>query len=959
MNIHSFCLKAHHQSQIKQLDVSQLNQQYSNDANQIEFVSLYENDALNVTIKGYDSACLAVRGEILRNNPVETILAINSPNVEAIYHPEIKGLLTEIARELNVEIKVHAASEAKIRIAGSIDSVELARVKILVLLDQLAGLNIEFLHDIPCFLHFLLSGRKHVQLHSVMDETATNIYLQSPFSHLTRQHQDDGLIYLTGESTSSLARAKELLKKLTAQKMKSMHCKDSNMEPKKLDWILLNKRNELRKIMRDNGSYFKFPVLGSGSNSISVYAENRIYVERSIRLLNHLTSSIYEASFELINGIENHDMAAVLSQLSQTFGVDVTYQPQTRKIELFGTEEQVCSAYRLLGDMSCVKGNHQSTMFALELATEQREFVSGKKNGKINKIMKTYAVTIRFSVSNEYNSRIIVESTDHNKALEGLAMLQDELPAETSFYVPEIYHRRIIGVAGKNIQKVMKKYGVYVKFSGAEEFASLGGYFENEDNVVARTPMKNQMNLEHLKLSVTEFIGFQKDRDFVSMTVAIPYHLQRIIPSKYSCQLREICRTNNAKIWWPERLGSDNVVVYGPQTQIALVASYLSQFVSKEVHLAIALTQEMEVVLSDAAFIASIQTKLCAALQNVELAQAVVLDQPNYKNKILEWNSGYSTDCSKIMIFRFLCHNLNHCAQDVDRAKDIIKALIEAEELPFDELAATDQEPNYISQDVQNHLLPSSILASTPALSEEPVFDMDIPPSPPLSESYAAACHPYDNTALLMPSMASSSLSAPFPTARNIWASPRIQNNNSLAPIVQGGERLLHMNQYPFSLQPPLSPPTYQQAFSMLQESSLLKQQRNSSMRPSTSAPTIGMKQQQQQPHHKSWPDVFFGGRDLFDALPSRRASASTQYAFELYPNGPTTSLASSPSMHYHQQQQQLGYKSAALMNKYQHQFNIIAQSSPFVYSNSPLPPLANGASYNNPSRQEYTRFHN
>ncbi|KAI8645403.1 hypothetical protein BD408DRAFT_459344 [Parasitella parasitica] len=618
--------------------------------------------------------------------------------MNAIFHPEIKNALTDIAKEIDVKIKVHSASEAEIHIVGSIDSVELARVKILVLLDQLAGWNVDSLHDIPCYLHFLLSGRKHVQLQSIMEETSTNIYLQSPFSHLTTQDQNDGLIYLTGESTSGLVRAKELLKKLTAQKLQSMYCKDSKMEPKKLDWILLNKRDELRKIMRDNGSYFKFPLLGSGSNTVSIYAENRIYVERSIRLLNYLTSSIYEASFELTNNIQNHNVATILSQLSQTSGVDVTYLQQTGKIELFGTEEQVRSAYSLLGDAPCVKGNYHFTTFGLELATDQREFVSGKKNGKINKIMKTCAVNIRFAVSNEYSSRIILESTDHNKALEGLAMLQDELPAETSFYVPEIYHRRIIGVAGKNIQKVMKKYGVYVKFSGAEEFTSLGGYFENEDNVVARTPMKNRTNLEHLKLSVTEFIGFQKDRDFLSTTVAIPYQLQRIIPSKYSSQLREICRTNNTKIWWPECLGSDNVVVYGPQTQISLVVAYLAQFVSKEFHVAVVLTPELEAVFSDAESIASMQAKIRTALQNVELAQAVVMDQPNYKNDVLEWNSGYSTESSKILIFRFICHDANHCAQDIERAKAIVKTWTESKDLPFDELAATDQEPNYISQ---------------------------------------------------------------------------------------------------------------------------------------------------------------------------------------------------------------------------------------------------------------------
>ncbi|KAL9548218.1 hypothetical protein MBANPS3_005799 [Mucor bainieri] len=963
MNIHSFCLSAHHNHQIKELDVNQSNQQFSNDEAQVQFVPLYDNgNALNVLIKGHHvTACMKAKSAILRNNPVKTILSIGSPNMDALYHPEIKDSLMDIAHKFDVEVKIHATSEAEIHMVGSMDSVELARVKILVLLDQLAGLKVDTLSDIPHHLHFLIAGRKHVQLQAIMEETSTSIYLQSPLCNLVEEGAHNGNIYLTGESPSDLARAKDLLKKLAAQKMKSMHRKDSNMDPKKLDWILLNKRDELRKVMRDNGSYFKFPMIGSGSNSVSIYAENRIYVERSIRLLNHLTSSIYEASFDLINPIQTPNLPCLLSQLSQSSGVDVLYQPQARKMELFGTEAQVCTAYRLLGDMPFVKGNHQFTMFSLELATDQREFVSGKKNGKINKIMKTCAVTIRFTVSNEYNSCIIVESTNHSKALEGLTMLQDELPAETSFYVPEIYHRRIIGVAGKNIQKVMKKYGVYVKFSGAEEFTSLGGYFENEDNVVARTPMKNQMNLEHLKLSVTEFIGFQKDKDFVSTTIAIPYDLHRILPSKYGGQLRDMCRTNNAKIWWPERLGSDNVMIYGPQTQISSVAAYLAQFVSREKQIAIALFEDMETALSDADFVSNIKVKIRTTLQDIELIQAVVVEQPSYKSSKIEWHSGYLADSSKIMVFRLRCHDINHAIHDVEQARDIIRAVIESKKFQFQELSPTEQEPAYISQDVQTHLLPSSILANTPAMSEDPLFDMldTTIPSPPLSESFPTPYHPHDSS---MPFIASSLLSAPFPTARNIWASPRIQNNNTVPPLVQGGERVYPTSPYPPGIQQPLSPPLqqpfYQHAFSALhQGSSPLSQQRNIHIKPSHSAPTIGTKQQQQhdlhqqqqsyqqQPHHKSWPDVFFGGRDLFDSLPSRRASASTQYAFELYPNSTTTSSTSSPSMHQQQQQQhqQQGYqhhsKPLPMMSKYQQQFEVIAQNSPFVYSNAPHPP--------------------
>ena len=149
---------------------------------------------------------------------------------------------------------------------------------------------------------------------------------------------------------------------------------------------------------------------------------------------------------------------------------------------------------------------HHEIRFQIELANEHREFISGKKNGKINKIMQTTNVKIKFETFNDHNFLIDIAGPD-GSILKGLTLLQEELPAEISFHVPEGYHKRIIGVGGRSIQRIMKKYGVYVKFSNAEEFAALGGYNDNEDNVVARTPAKNANNLEHLKQSVMELVN--------------------------------------------------------------------------------------------------------------------------------------------------------------------------------------------------------------------------------------------------------------------------------------------------------------------------------------------------------------------------------------------------------------------------------------------------------------------
>lgn len=475
-------------------------------------------------------------------------------------------------------------------------------------------------------------------------------------------------------------------------------------------------------------------------------------------------------------------------------------------MELFGTERQVRNAYQLLSDMTFFKvclfprifffyidieifffiqkqENHQFTTFALELATDQREFISGKKNGKINKIMKSCAVTIRFLSANEYNSAIIVESNNYNKALDGLTMLQDELPAETSFYVPEIYHRRIIGVAGKNIQKVMKKYGVYVKFSGAEEFTSMGGYFENEDNVVARTPMKNQINLENLKHSVTEFISFQKDKEYSFTTMCIPYVLHRSIPNQYGAQLREVCRTNNAKIWWPERLGSNQVVIYGPQSQISTVLMFIKQFVLIENHIALEIKDEKPLLTPE--FVIPLQQKLKSAT-NVELI-VQHLDQSNVNNELSQWISCYDEN-QNIVVFRLRYKSDQE--NELDKAKELIQSAIETKGITFK--LVVPKKLNTVNSPHQpdltdlgnSHNTNILSLISSPSLvtQDDTNFDnhvthlsegisiLDSMPSPPLSDSHQSF-HPHDG-------VSSSLLSAPQPTGKNIWASPRIQSNN-------------------------------------------------------------------------------------------------------------------------------------------------------------------------------------
>lgn len=131
--------------------------------------------------------------------------------------------------------------------------------------------------------------------------------------------------------------------------------------------------------------------------------------------------------------------------------------------------------------------------------------------------MTNTSVKIKFESLNDHNFLIDVSGSSALNVLRGLTLLQDELPAELAFHVPEAYHKRIIGVAGRSIQRIMKKYGVYVKFNSAEEMRQLA--LDDEENVLARTPAKNALNLESLRTSIMELVP-AKDKDFIIDTVS-------------------------------------------------------------------------------------------------------------------------------------------------------------------------------------------------------------------------------------------------------------------------------------------------------------------------------------------------------------------------------------------------------------------------------------------------------
>ncbi len=112
---------------------------------------------------------------------------------------------------------------------------------------------------------------------------------------------------------------------------------------------------------------------------------------------------------------------------------------------------------------------------------------------------------------------------------QGMTLVEQEMPASISFHVPDQYHKRIIGIGGQHIQRIMKKHSVFVKFSNAMDrgktFSSstssvkvrgiltdrLGGIGREDDdvkvdNVICRTPARNAQNLELVKTEILDMV---------------------------------------------------------------------------------------------------------------------------------------------------------------------------------------------------------------------------------------------------------------------------------------------------------------------------------------------------------------------------------------------------------------------------------------------------------------------
>lgn len=107
-------------------------------------------------------------------------------------------------------------------------------------------------------------------------------------------------IWITGEFFG-VQRARDMLLNVAMQKVsrgvgiakgqsKLVISRDTAILPRKLDWLLTDRLEDVKRILSDNGTYMQVPSVGSQASLITVFGDHRINIERTIRTIMTLVS---------------------------------------------------------------------------------------------------------------------------------------------------------------------------------------------------------------------------------------------------------------------------------------------------------------------------------------------------------------------------------------------------------------------------------------------------------------------------------------------------------------------------------------------------------------------------------------------------------------------------------------------------------------------------------------------
>nr|KAI9867462.1 MAG: hypothetical protein M1813_009020 [Trichoglossum hirsutum] len=571
-----------------------------------------------------------------------------------------------------------AGLDQRLRVAiyGDMESSEHAKTRVLIMIDQILKRTVDAM-KLELSMHTLICGRSRKNIKLIESATNTAIYFPPPFPQVygytppgaTRRSEDE--VFITGENPENIVQAKQKLHELVMGT--KCYVKDAMVSSNKIDSILLERLEKVKKIMEANGSYVQFPPLGSQRGVVRVQGTEVLHVERTVREIMALAGQFYSATWWILLPDPNasnsfrapspSDIRAMLSDVCMNSGADVSFDKLTFSIN--GSDDSVKTALFVIHQIPFVNKAQYQMRIKIELANEHKEFVSGKKNGKINKIMSQSNVQIIFDGFNEYNFYIDVCGSQYKATTVGLDLVEQEMPASISFHVPDQYHKRIIGIGGQHIQRIMKKYSVFVKFSNAMDRGGIGREDDDikVDNVICRTPARNAASLDLVKQEIMDMVE-QVDADHVQETVHINRLYHRELITRMN-EVEELEKKWNCKIIFPStEMASDSITIAGPEYQVPQAVDEFLGMVPESHEIVLPSSTELKGYLQSQEFQSEVHEPLKARYEvdlHINKGDQVETDS-SIERLLLTYtrnNAGGLKDAIDFLISRLVAHGLD------------------------------------------------------------------------------------------------------------------------------------------------------------------------------------------------------------------------------------------------------------------------------------------------------------
>jgi hypothetical protein len=149
-------------------------------------------------------------------------------------------------------------------------------------------------------MHTLVCGRTRKNIKLIESATNTAIYFPPPFPRVFgyappgahRRSEDE--VFITGETQEQIIQAKQKLHELVMGV--KIFVKDVMVSSSKIDSILLDRLDKVRKVMEMNGSYVLFPQLGSQRGMVRIQGTEVLHVERTVREIMALVRGLFARS---------------------------------------------------------------------------------------------------------------------------------------------------------------------------------------------------------------------------------------------------------------------------------------------------------------------------------------------------------------------------------------------------------------------------------------------------------------------------------------------------------------------------------------------------------------------------------------------------------------------------------------------------------------------------------------